>query len=84
MNDNLIESKKQKQSKNIKLLRFFTEHPSSIGETYFEHFLVAISFSFKLLITSFAAFIHAFLPFFFKTFASKQIKEMNKKLTIRK
>ena len=84
MNNKLIDSKNQKRSKNIKLLRFFTEHPTSVGETYFEHFLVAISFSFKLLITALAAFIHAFLPFFFKKFASKQIKEMNKKITIRK
>ena len=52
MNDKLIESKKQKQSKNIKLLRFFTEHPSSIGETYFEHFLVAVSYTHLTLPTS--------------------------------
>ena len=41
----------------------FTDHPHAVGETYFEHFGVAMSYSGKLFAASCAAFTHAFLPF---------------------
>lgn len=86
MNKSVKNTKNQniKQIKNIRLLNFFTKHPTSVGETYLEHFLVAIGFSIKLLVASIAAFIHAFLPSFFKTFASEHIKKMYEQITMRK
>ena len=66
------------------LMNFFTEHPESVGETYLEHFFVAIRFSCKLFLSSIAALIHAFIPALFKKTASKQIKKMHRQITSRK
>ena len=52
------DSKTQKRSL-FYLMNFFTEHPESVGETYFEHFFVAIRFSCKLFLSSIAALIWA-------------------------
>lgn len=53
--------------------QIFTEHPQSVGETYAEHMYTALSFSRELLIGALACGVHAFLPFLFKTTASKRI-----------
>ena len=55
----------------------FTKHPHSVNETYLEHMLCALKFSFKLEYLAFAAFVHAIFPFWFKTTASDGIKELN-------
>ncbi len=55
----------------------FTEHPSSIGESYFVHFAKAFSFSLTMLNLSFKAFVHALFPFIYVTAASDRIKELN-------
>ncbi len=68
------DSKTQKRSL-FYLMNFFTEHPESVGETYFEHFFVAIRFSCKLFLSSIAALIHAFIP----GFVQKNCKHTNKK-----
>jgi len=77
------DSKTQKRS-IFYLMNFFTEHPESVGETYFEHFFVAIRFSCKLFLSSIAALIHAFIPALFKKTASTQIKKMYGQMTSRK
>ena len=45
----------------------FTDHPNSVGETYFQHFAFTFGTGFKLIVWGFAAMIHALLPFTFKT-----------------
>lgn len=77
------DSKTQKRSL-FYLMNFFTEHPESVGETYFEHFFVAIRFSCKLFLSSIAALIHAFIPALFKKTANTQIKKMYRQMTSRK
>jgi len=64
---------------NLKTL--FTEHPEAVGETYTEHFGVAMGYSLRLLGASGAAFMHALLPFTFKTTASTAIKAMYADMT---
>ena len=54
----------------------FTQHPHSIGESYWQHFLFALRFALKLLAAGFAALVHAILPFCFETTASRLIREM--------
>lgn len=54
----------------------FVTHPASVGETYFQHLAFAMRFSGKLFCAGSAALIHAFLPAFFETTASRLIKEM--------
>ena len=42
---------------------FFTLHLNKVGETYFQHMLVAGLISLKLLVSSIAQAVHALLPF---------------------
>jgi len=55
---------------------YFTEHPESAGETYSEHFKVAISVSRQLMGGALAAAVHAFLPKFHETTASERIHSL--------
>lgn len=50
--------------------RFFTEHPHTVNETYWQHMRVAMSFAAGAFITSLGVFIHALLPFCFKATAT--------------
>ena len=59
-----------------RLLRAFTEHPDSIGETYWQHLAFALGFAARLMLAGLAALVHAVLPFLFKTTASRLIAEM--------
>ena len=61
----------------------FTDHPHAVGETYGEHFGVAMSYSGRLFAASCAAFMHALLPFLFVTTASRAIKGMYANMTSR-
>jgi hypothetical protein len=47
-----------------KIYYLFTDHPHSVGETYIEHFMVALRLSFKLGLASMMQCIHAICPFF--------------------
>lgn len=59
-----------------RLLRAFTDHPASVGESYWQHLAFALGFAAKLLLAGLAALVHALLPFLFKTTASRLIAEM--------
>lgn len=65
------------------LLRAFTDHPASVNETYGEHFVFAGRFGLKLIGAGLAACIHGFLPFAFKTTASRTVQEMARKTSVR-
>jgi hypothetical protein len=64
-------------------LRAFTEHPSSVGESYFEHQRVALSVGLRLLGAGFACSVHAFAPWLFVDTGSRTITELNRRLTSR-
>ncbi len=55
---------------------YFTEHPESAGETYGEHFMVAMSMSRQLVGAGIAAAVHALLPNFHMTTASERIHSL--------
>ena len=65
-------------------MNIFTEHPSQVSETYLQHMIKALIFSFKLLAMSCQALLHAFFPFLFVTTVSDKIKGMNDVLQRRK
>ncbi|MEM7668717.1 MAG: DUF6356 family protein [Pseudomonadota bacterium] len=54
----------------------FTAHPASVDESYGEHFVFAFSFAAKLGYATFAAAVHAVLPFMFEKTASRIIGEL--------
>ena len=67
----------------MSLKHLFTDHPDSVGESYFEHMNVALSFAGPLLAAGMAALVHAFLPFLFLTTASRTVKQLYARMTNR-
>lgn len=63
--------------------RLFTEHPREVGESYFEHFGMAMGFGFKLLGLAGAAFIHGLIPGLHKATVSKTVCLMAKDMGYR-
>ena len=62
------------------LRRLFTEHPASVGETYLQHFGVACSFSFRMILGGLACFIHALLPFLFVRTGSECVSKLYQRM----
>lgn len=62
------------------LLRPFTEHPASVGETYFEHLCRAAGFAFSMLVAGIACLIHALLPFLFVTTGSRTVTKLHDRM----
>jgi len=54
----------------------FTEHPASIGETYFSHLFSALSFCGKMTLALMACLVHAFIPFLFEKTGSQMITKL--------
>lgn len=59
-----------------RIAKLFTTHPETVGETYFGHMGFAAWFASRLFLAGGAALIHALLPFFFETTASRIIREL--------
>ena len=62
----------------------FTKHLDGIGESYLQHLIKGIIFSFKLVPITVKVFIHAFFTFLFENSASNKIAELNRLLQDRK
>ncbi len=62
------------------LLKPFTEHPKSVGETYFQHMGMSSSFAFKMLGGGCACLVHAVFPFLCVKTGSTQITKLHDKM----
>jgi hypothetical protein len=56
----------------------FTVHPSSIGESYFQHMKFAGGFGFNMLLGGLACILHAVFPFLFETTGSDVLAKMTR------
>nr|WP_314524870.1 DUF6356 family protein [uncultured Brevundimonas sp.] len=56
-----------------RLLSLLKRHPAEQGETYGEHFRVAVSVGGPMVLAGLACLVHAILPFWFKTTASRTL-----------
>jgi hypothetical protein len=65
-------------------LRVFNEHPSSVGESYFEHQRVALSVGLRLVGAGLACSVHAFAPWLFVDTGSRTIFDLHRRLTTRR
>ena len=54
-----------------------TEHPHDVGETYREHFGVAMGFSAAMILGGLACAVHAVLPFLCTTTGSRTIRRLH-------
>lgn len=55
---------------------FFTAHPASVNETYWQHMRFALGFALSLFAAAGAALIHALLPGFFEKTASRIVTRL--------
>lgn len=60
--------------------QLFTEHPNSIGETYGEHAMAALSFAGPLFMASLVCLVHAILPFAFEKTGSRMITRLHDRM----
>jgi len=65
------------------LRKYFTAHPATIGETYFEHFAWAVSFSGTMFVGSIACLVHAFVPGFFVHTGSGIVERLHQRMVTR-
>ena len=52
------------------------QHLEQANEHYFEHMIIALKISLKLLIAAVMTFIHSLLPSLFQNSASRRIKKL--------
>ncbi len=62
--------------------RAFTEHPASVGESYFQHMGMAFSFSAKMLGAGLACALHGLFPFLFVKTGSNCIDHLHDRMVI--
>jgi len=63
-------------------IRAFTDHPASVGETYFEHMGRATGFGLRMIGAGIACLVHALLPFLFQRTGSAAIAELNDRMVV--
>lgn len=64
----------------MSLRTLFTEHPRSVGESYFEHMGMAFSFSARMLVAGLACLIHGLFPFLCVKTGSMAITELHRRM----
>lgn len=64
------------------LQRLFTQHPASVGETYWQHMRTAWGFAACMLLGGIACFIHGIFPFLFERTASRHIDRLHERMIV--
>ncbi|MEQ8355196.1 MAG: DUF6356 family protein [Kiloniellaceae bacterium] len=64
----------------MSLHRMFTEHPATVGETYWQHLASAWGFSWRMMLASLACLVHALLPFLFEKTGSRSITQLHDRM----
>jgi Family of unknown function (DUF6356) len=66
----------------VNLIRAFTEHPASVGESYGEHLGRATGFGLRMVFAGIACLVHGVLPFLFQRTGSHAIAELNDRMVV--
>ena len=66
----------------MRITKHFTQHPASVGETYGEHFRMAVGFAGHMLIGGLACLVHAVLPFLFVKTGSGIIHSLHDRMVV--
>ncbi len=62
------------------MLRLFTDHPASVGESFTQHFGVATRFGLTMMWGGLRCTLHGFLPFAWKTAGSDTVMRLHRQL----
>jgi hypothetical protein len=68
----------------MSLRKLFTDHPASVGETYFQHLCAACWFATRMIFGGIAVLLHAFLPFAFRRTGSECITELHTRMVTKR
>ena len=60
----------------------FTQHPRQVGESYLEHFGVAMSFAGPMILGGLACAVHAFLPFLCTSTGSGTVRRLHDRMVV--
>jgi Family of unknown function (DUF6356) len=66
----------------MNLIRAFTEHPASVGESYGEHLFRAMYFGTRMVFAGVGCLVHGVLPFLFVRTGSRAITELNERMVV--
>jgi hypothetical protein len=58
-------------------IRAFTDHPASVGESYWQHMAFAVRFGARMIGGGLACLVHALLPFAFVTRGSETVRALH-------
>lgn len=61
-------------------MKAFTEHPASVGESYFEHLGSAWGFASTMAVAAMACLLHGLFPFAFQSSGSRRIRELHQRM----
>ena len=64
----------------MNLRSLFTEHPASVGETYFQHLGSAAGFAGTMFLGGMACLLHAIFPFAFQRTGSTFITQLHERM----
>ena len=64
------------------MIRAFTEHPASVGESYTEHLFRAMYFGMRMVFAGVACLLHGVLPFLFVRTGSRAIADLNDRMVL--
>ncbi len=56
--------------------RIFLDHPATVNESFFQHFLFALTFAGALFLAAMAALVHAFIPCLCQKTASRIVARL--------
>lgn len=62
------------------MLRAFTDHPETVGESYGEHLVSASGFALTMVTGAAACLLHGLFPFAFQTSGSRRIKALHARM----
>jgi uncharacterized protein DUF6356 len=66
--------------RRIAMLRAFTDHPETVGETYLEHMHSASWFAMTMFVGGAVCLLHAIFPFAFQKGGSRRIKLLHERM----
>lgn len=61
----------------MNLVRPFTDHPATVGETYWQHLGFAVRFGLRMIGGGLACVVHGMLPFAFVTRGSETVRALH-------
>lgn len=62
------------------LRKLFLDHPEEVGESYGEHFKVAASYGWPMILGGIACLVHGLVPGLFRNAGSATIRDLNARL----